>query len=250
MSGKKALIMAVLLVAVVALMAGCTGQTKTAKTGDNVTVDYVGWVRQRTSIIDTSIATVAQGGRHLRRKHRCHGGYEPLSIVIGNGDVIPGFENAIIGMKVGETKNVTISPADAYGDYDPAYIQPVNMSDLLDADITPYVNQTLYSTMYGQSPGGPDRREPERLQQQHGLHRLQPPAGRQDDTLPDHDASMRDAAATSGRFADPVNGQGDHRALLRALLLFISPVIYKLVSYRFLFSSTDDTDRLVAGTPG
>lgn len=62
--------------------------------------------------------------------------------------MIPGFENAVIGMNVGDTKNVTISPADAYGDYDPTYIQPVNMSDLVDAGITPYVNQTI-PTMYG-----------------------------------------------------------------------------------------------------
>ena len=58
MSGKKALIMAVLLVAVVALMAGCTGQ-KTAKTGDNVTLDYIGTYDNGT-VFDTSIATVAQ----------------------------------------------------------------------------------------------------------------------------------------------------------------------------------------------
>lgn len=59
MSGKKALIMAVLLVAVVALMAGCAGQTKTAKTGDNVSVDYIG-MYDNGSIFDTSNATIAQ----------------------------------------------------------------------------------------------------------------------------------------------------------------------------------------------
>lgn len=141
--------MTVLLVAVVALMAGCAGQTKTAKTGDNVTVDYALWVGDNTSIIETSNATLAKDVGIYDANTDAYGGYEPLSIVLGNGDVIPGFENAIIGMKVGETKNVTVSPADAYGDYDPTYIEPVNMTDLLDADITPYVNQTI-DTMYGQ----------------------------------------------------------------------------------------------------
>jgi peptidylprolyl isomerase len=142
MSGKKALIMAVLLVAVVVLMAGCT-QTKTAKTGDNVTLDYIGTYDNGT-VFDTSIASVAQGAG-LYNSERT---YEPISFVIGNQEVIPGFENGIAGMKVGETKNITISPADAYGDYDPSYIQPVNMSDLVEAQITPYVNQTI-PTIYG-----------------------------------------------------------------------------------------------------
>lgn len=142
MSGKKALIMAILLVAVVALMAGCTG-SKTAKTGDNVTLDYIGTYDNGT-VFDTSITTVAQQAG-LYDANRA---YEPINFVIGNQEVIPGFENAVVGMKVGETKNITISPADAYGEYDPSYIQPVNMSDLVEAEITPYVNQTI-PTIYG-----------------------------------------------------------------------------------------------------
>lgn len=40
---------------------------------------------------------------------------EPLSFVLGEGTVIPGFENAVEGMEVGEKKNVSIEPDDAYG---------------------------------------------------------------------------------------------------------------------------------------
>jgi FKBP-type peptidyl-prolyl cis-trans isomerase 2 len=143
MSGKKALIMAVLLVAVVALAAGCAGQSKTAKSGDNVTVDYVGSYDNGT-IFDTSNATIAQQNG-LYDPDRT---YEPISFVIGEQSVIPGFENATIGMKVGESRDVTITPAEAYGDYDITYIQPVNMSELIEANITPYVNMSI-PTMYG-----------------------------------------------------------------------------------------------------
>ena len=55
---------------------------------------------------------------------------------------------AVIGMKVGETKNATVPPEKAYGAYNLTYIQPVNMSELTAANITPYVNQTL-STLFG-----------------------------------------------------------------------------------------------------
>jgi FKBP-type peptidyl-prolyl cis-trans isomerase 2 len=149
MSGKKALIMAVLLVAVIALMAGCAGQSKTAKTGDNVSVDYALWVGDNTSIIETSNATLAKAVGIYDEVNDAYGGYAPITFVIGDEQFLTAFENATIGMKVGETKNITLQPADAYGDYNPAYIEPINMSDLIQAGITPYVNATL-TTQFGQ----------------------------------------------------------------------------------------------------
>jgi len=40
----------------------------------------------------------------------------PLSFTIGSGQVIPGFNDAVIGMEVGETKDVTIPVGQAYGE--------------------------------------------------------------------------------------------------------------------------------------
>jgi peptidylprolyl isomerase len=42
-------------------------------------------------------------------------GGEPLEFTVGTGQVIPGFDAAVLGMRVGETKTVTIPAADAYG---------------------------------------------------------------------------------------------------------------------------------------
>ena len=56
-------------------------------------------------------------------------GSTPFSFVLGSGQVIPGFNNAIIGMKVGETKNVTIPPAEAYGYENSSLIITVPLSD-------------------------------------------------------------------------------------------------------------------------
>lgn len=44
---------------------------------------------------------------------------EPLTFVIGRGTVIPGFENGIIGMQVGQAKKVVIPPAEGYGEREP-----------------------------------------------------------------------------------------------------------------------------------
>ena len=43
----------------------------------------------------------------------------PLSVIVGRGQLIKGFDNALVGMEVGETKTVNLTPAEAYGDYNP-----------------------------------------------------------------------------------------------------------------------------------
>jgi FKBP-type peptidyl-prolyl cis-trans isomerase 2 len=44
-------------------------------------------------------------------------GREKLTVTVGTGSLIPGFENALIGMKEGESKTVKVSPAQGYGPY-------------------------------------------------------------------------------------------------------------------------------------
>lgn len=67
-----------------------------AKKGDTVEVDYTGKF-ENGEVFDSSE------------------GREPLEFTIGDGQVIPGFENAVDGMAFGETKTVTIPPEEAYG---------------------------------------------------------------------------------------------------------------------------------------
>lgn len=43
---------------------------------------------------------------------------EPLQFLQGHGQIIPGLEKALYGMTVGDTKNVVIEAAEAYGEYD------------------------------------------------------------------------------------------------------------------------------------
>jgi FKBP-type peptidyl-prolyl cis-trans isomerase SlyD len=45
-------------------------------------------------------------------------GQEPLQFLVGHGNVISGLEREMMGMKVGETKDVVIQPEDAYGVFD------------------------------------------------------------------------------------------------------------------------------------
>lgn len=49
---------------------------------------------------------------------------QTLTFQVGSGQMIPGFDKAVVGMTVGETKAVTLEPVDAYGDTNPSAIQP------------------------------------------------------------------------------------------------------------------------------
>lgn len=59
-------------------------------------------------------------------------GREPLEFVIGAGQIIPGFEAAIIGHEPGEKVSVSIPPEKAYGEADPELIFTVSRSQVPD----------------------------------------------------------------------------------------------------------------------
>lgn len=67
---------------------------------------------------------------------------EPLEFKVGAGDVIPGFEQAVVGMNQGESKTTTIPAGDAYGQYDDELLLEVDREQF-PPNITPEVGQRL-----------------------------------------------------------------------------------------------------------
>ncbi len=67
-----------------------------AKSGDTVKVHYTG--------------TLADGSQFDSSQGR-----DPLEFTLGAGNVIPGFDQGVTGMAVGETKMIHIPVAEAYG---------------------------------------------------------------------------------------------------------------------------------------
>ena len=112
----KKYIFMVILTAMLLLSSGCAIE-KTAQEGDTVKVDYILKLQDGT-VFDTSILQEAQNAG-IYNQNRI---YEPLTLKIGEGSTIPGFENGLIGMKEGETKNISIPPEQAYGPKDPTLI--------------------------------------------------------------------------------------------------------------------------------
>ena len=85
------------ILASILLVSGCLGnggENMVVKSGDTVKVDY--WLNVDGEQIDTSE------------------GRGPFEFTVESGQVIPGFDKAVLGMEVGETKETTIEGADAY----------------------------------------------------------------------------------------------------------------------------------------
>ena len=62
----------------------------------------------------------------------------PLEYIHGAGQIIPGLENALSGMNIGDEKDVAVKPSDGYGEYDPDDVVEVprgNFPDTLDLSI-------------------------------------------------------------------------------------------------------------------
>ena len=108
------------------LMSGCGDGTPEAKNGDSVKVHYTGKLTDGTEF-DSSL------------------GSEPFEFIIGGNQVIPGFEKAVIGLKVGESNKVTIPADEAYGQHLDDLIMVIDRSQFPEG-LEPEVGQQLQAT--------------------------------------------------------------------------------------------------------
>ena len=101
-----------------------------AKSGDIVKIHYKG--------------TLDDGNQFDSSEDR-----DPLEFELGSGQVIPGFDTAVEGMTVGESKNVRLEPEEAYGPRHDQLVQEVERS-VLPEDLTPEEGMALQT----ESPEG------------------------------------------------------------------------------------------------
>lgn len=75
-------------------------------------------------------------------------GGAPLEFIIGKGQIIPGLENALVGMSQGESGDIMVSAADAYGEVNPEAIQTLPIEQFEGVDLVEGM------TLYGQGQDG------------------------------------------------------------------------------------------------
>ena len=75
------------------------------KKGDKIKVEYTGTLDDGT-VFDSS------------KNHDA-----PLEFVVGAGQLIKGFDDAVLGMKVGDEKEISLAPEEAYGQHNPEFVK-------------------------------------------------------------------------------------------------------------------------------
>jgi peptidylprolyl isomerase len=71
-------------------------------------------------------------------------GRDPLKFTAGSGQLIPGFEKALQGMKAGDKKTFQVNPEEGYGPVNPQAFREVP-KDQLPPEITPEAGMTLFT---------------------------------------------------------------------------------------------------------
>ena len=94
-----------------------------AKSGDTVKIHYIGKLSDGT-VFDSSVNR------------------EPLEFTLSQGQVIPGFDQAVVGMNLGETKTETIPMDQAYGPYREDMVLEISKQQM-PQDLQPEVGQQL-----------------------------------------------------------------------------------------------------------
>ncbi|MFH2054764.1 MAG: peptidylprolyl isomerase [bacterium] len=94
-----------------------------AKTGDTVKVHYTGRLNDGT-VFDSSIKR------------------EPLQFTLGDGKIIPAFEEGVVGMVPGQTKRIDIPADSAYGQRDNNQVQKVPREQF-PADFAPELGKQI-----------------------------------------------------------------------------------------------------------
>ncbi|NOZ77023.1 MAG: hypothetical protein GXO65_04995 [Euryarchaeota archaeon] len=88
------------------------GTAGTVEVGDRVEVEYTGYL-QDGEVFDSN-----QGG-------------PALEFVVGGGEMIDGFNDAVVGMAVNQTKTAVIPPEKAYGPHDPAGVEAIPIVEVI-----------------------------------------------------------------------------------------------------------------------
>ncbi len=117
-----------------AMVSGCTGSTgrRPPKNGDVVKVEYTGTLADGT-VFDTSE------------------GRGPSQFTVGAGEMISGFDRAVLGMRVGESKTVTIPADQAYGAYREDLLVDLDREQFGNTSVPEVGQEITISTPYGQT---------------------------------------------------------------------------------------------------
>ncbi|MBR9707125.1 MAG: peptidylprolyl isomerase, partial [Candidatus Diapherotrites archaeon] len=102
--------------------------------GTIVKISYTGRIKASNQVFDTTDDKLAKEN-NIDRSEAFLG---PVTVVVGEKQVLPGLDDALTGMKNGESKNIEISPAKGFGERDPKKLVMTPLKEFKARNINPY----------------------------------------------------------------------------------------------------------------
>ncbi|MDQ2048997.1 peptidylprolyl isomerase [Natronolimnohabitans sp. A-GB9] len=104
--------------------------------GDFVEIEYTAYTVEGDQLVDTTDPDVAEEEGVDDQGQE----FKPRTIVLGEGHIFEGVEEAIIGSEAGDEGSVTIPAEDAFGEYDPDNVETVSAEKIDEDDRYPGAN--------------------------------------------------------------------------------------------------------------
>ena len=111
------------------------------KNGDFIRLEFTGKVKETGDVFDTTNEEVAnEAGILIENKE-----YVPIPIIVGGNHLLKAIDEAAVGMDVGQSKELEVSPENDFGERDPKLIQLIPMKEFKKQGMNPYVGMELSS---------------------------------------------------------------------------------------------------------
>jgi len=102
-------------------------------------------IKEKNSVVSLSYELKEVGTTEVLDSNK---GMDPLEFVMGHGQLIPGLETQLVGMDKGDTAEITVQPADAYGEKNEDAIQQIPREQFEGVDLE------IGMSLYGQGAEG------------------------------------------------------------------------------------------------
>lgn len=112
--------------------------------GDFIRIDYVGRVVETGEIFDLTIEEIAKKEKIFDPRIK----YKPVPVIVGERFVLKGMDEELEKMKVGEKKEIKLSPEMAFGERDPKLIKIIPKSLFRKQNIDPIPGLVLNMSGY------------------------------------------------------------------------------------------------------
>jgi peptidylprolyl isomerase len=102
--------------------------------GEFILIDYTTRIRETGDLFDTTSGEEAKKGNIFKEGSR----YEPMLVVVGEGWVLRGLDDALVGLEVDKPTTIEIPPENAFGARDPTKVRMIPLSRFRRQNISPY----------------------------------------------------------------------------------------------------------------